>query len=60
LLALGVYGGTVGVSLAQARQKAAAAKTILQKGLNPGEERKEERRAKKLNAGNAFEAVATE
>jgi len=60
LLALGVYGAKVGVSLAQARQKAAEAKALLQQGIDPGEERRQDKRARKLNADNAFEAVATE
>jgi len=60
LLALGVYGGADGVSLAKARQKAAEAKLQLQNGVDPGEQRKQDKRAKLLDAENAFAAVAKE
>lgn len=60
LLALGVYGGKEGVPLAKARQKAAEAKLLLQEGIDPGEERKQIKRSRRLNSENAFEAIAAE
>lgn len=57
LLALGVYPD---VTLKQARQKREAARRKLADGLDPGEVRKAEDRAKKLAAVNGFEVVARE
>jgi len=57
LLALGVYPD---VSLKQARQKRDAARQKLSEGLDPGEARKAEERARKLAVENGFEAVARE
>ncbi len=57
LLALGVYPE---VSLTDARQKKNAARILLAEGKDPGEHRKDEKRARKLNAENAFEIIAHE
>lgn len=56
-LAFGVYPD---VSLADAREKRDAAKKILAAGGDPGETKKAEKLAQKLNAENTFEAVARE
>ncbi|EBZ1658859.1 DUF4102 domain-containing protein [Salmonella enterica subsp. enterica serovar Emek] len=56
-LAFGVYPD---VSLADAREKRDAAKKILAAGGDPGETKKSEKLAQKLNAENTFEAVARE
>lgn len=57
LLALGVYPD---VKLAEARRGADDARRQLREGSDPGEQRKQEKRAKRLNAENAFEAIAVE
>lgn len=57
LLALGVYPE---VSLTEARQKKIAARALLAEDKDPGEERQAGKRARKLNAENAFEVVAAE
>lgn len=56
-LALGVYPER---SLADARKKAAVARSLLDQGVDPSQYRKEEKRAAKLAASNSFEAVARE
>ncbi|EIR7530785.1 tyrosine-type recombinase/integrase [Salmonella enterica subsp. enterica serovar Llandoff] len=56
-LAFGVYPD---VSLADAREKRDVAKKILAAGGDPGETKKSEKLAQKLNAENTFEAVARE
>lgn len=55
VLALGVYPD---VSLAQARDMRREAKTQLRNGIDPGELKKQQKRAQKVNAENAFELVA--
>lgn len=57
LLALGAYPD---VTLAEARERRDEARKRLAEGLDPGEARKAERRARKLAAENSFEAVARE
>jgi tetratricopeptide (TPR) repeat protein len=56
-LALGVYPD---VSLADARDKRDDARKLAAKEIDPSEDKKEKRRAKKINAGNAFEIIARE
>ncbi|EFL9196381.1 tyrosine-type recombinase/integrase [Escherichia coli O54:H45] len=56
-LAFGVYPD---VSLADAREKRDKAKKILAAGGDPGEAKKAEKLAQKLNAANTFEAIAHE
>ncbi len=56
-LAFGVYPE---VSLAQAREKRDAAKKLLSARSDPGEVKKAEKIAQKLNYENTFEAVARE
>ena len=56
-LALGSYPE---VSLAAAREKRLEAKRLLANGIDPGEYRKQEKRAAKVAAANTFEAVARE
>ncbi|MCX9016876.1 tyrosine-type recombinase/integrase [Citrobacter portucalensis] len=56
-LAFGVYPE---VSLAQAREKRDAAKKLLSAGNDPGELKKAEKIAQKLNYENTFEAIARE
>jgi hypothetical protein len=56
-LAFGVYPE---VSLAQAREKRDAAKKLLSAGSDPGEVKKAEKIAQKLNYENTFEAIARE
>lgn len=56
-LAFGVYPD---VSLAEARDKRDVAKKILAAGDDPGETKKAEKLAQKLNSENTFEAVARE
>jgi hypothetical protein len=56
-LALGVYPD---VSLADARDKRDDARKLVAKEIDPSEDKKEKRRAKKINAGNAFEIIARE
>jgi integrase len=57
LLALGVYPE---VSLAEARQKASEARLLLRNGEDPSAVRKQEQLARRINASNTFEAIATE
>lgn len=57
LLALGVYPET---TLKEARRKRDDARKKLADGIDPGEARKAENRARKLAAKNSFEAVARE
>ncbi|MFM0618015.1 integrase arm-type DNA-binding domain-containing protein [Paraburkholderia nemoris] len=54
-LALGVYPD---VSLAAARKKRSAAREQLAAGIDPGDVKKADKRAARLNANNSFEAVA--
>ncbi|CAD5730886.1 tyrosine-type recombinase/integrase [Escherichia coli] len=56
-LAFGVYPD---VSLADAREKRDAAKKILAAGGDPGETKKAEKLAQKLNTENTFEVIARE
>lgn len=56
-LALGVYSD---VSLARARQKRDEARALLADGTDPGELRKETKRANQAAQANSFEAVARE
>lgn len=56
-LAFGVYPN---VSLADAREKRDAAKKILAAGGDPGETKKAEKLAQKLNTENTFEVIARE
>lgn len=56
-LAFGVYPE---VSLAEAREKREAAKKLLSAGSDPGELKKAEKIAQKLNYENTFEAIARE
>ena len=56
-LAFGVYPE---VCLAQAREKREAAKKLLSAGSDPGELKKAEKIAQKLNYENTFEAIARE
>ncbi|CQJ60116.1 TPA: tyrosine-type recombinase/integrase [Yersinia enterocolitica] len=56
-LAFGVYPE---VSLAEAREKRDAAKKVLSIGSDPGEVKKAEKIAQRLNFGNTFEAIARE
>lgn len=57
LLALGTYPD---VSLALARERRDEARKLLADGVDPGETRKAEKRARQLSAANSFEAVARE
>lgn len=57
LLALGVYPET---TLKEARKKRYEARKQLDSGIDPGETRKTEKRARLLAAANSFEAVAKE
>lgn len=54
-LALGVYPET---SLAQARERHQDARKLLADGVDPGEQKKADKRAAKVAAANSFEAVA--
>ncbi|MBT7951712.1 MAG: integrase arm-type DNA-binding domain-containing protein, partial [Gammaproteobacteria bacterium] len=56
-LALGVYPD---VSLADARDKRDDARKLIAKDIDPSEDKKEKRRAKKINAENSFEIIARE
>lgn len=56
-LALGVYPDT---SLKDARVKRDSARKLLANGIDPGEARKEEKRAQSLAAANSFEVLARE
>ena len=57
LLALGVYPD---VDLADARERRAQARKVLAAGNDPGEVKKEAKRAETLKSANAFEVVARE
>ena len=57
LLSLGVLRD---VSLAAARKRRNEARDILDKGIDPSEQRKATKRAKAVRAANSFEAVARE
>ena len=57
VLALGVYPE---ISLKEARRKRDEARKRLADGIDPGEARKADKRARKLAAENSFEAVARE
>lgn len=52
------FGPYPTVSLAEAREKREAAKKLLGAGTDPGQARKEEKRAAAIAAGNSFEVVA--
>lgn len=54
-LALGVYPAT---SLADARERCQEARKLLASGIDPGEQKKADKRAEKLASANSFEAVA--
>lgn len=56
-LSLGVYPA---VSLKDARDHRDRAKELLARGIDPGEHKKQEKRKKRLEAGNTFETVARE
>ena len=56
-LACGVYPDT---SLKEAREKREAARKLLQAGTDPGEEKKQQKREKKLAAENSFEIISRE
>lgn len=57
LLALGAYPD---VSLSKARERRAEVRALLADGIDPGEQRKAERQARKEAAGSTFAAVASE
>jgi len=57
LLALGVYPET---TLAEARERRAQARKVLAAGNDPGEAKKEAKRAATLKSANAFEVIARE
>ena len=54
-LALGVYPA---VSLAKARQRREAAKELLAEGIDPGQAKRDDKRAKAIAASHSFESVA--
>jgi integrase len=56
-LALGTYPE---VTLAQARERQLDARRLLANGIDPGEHRKQAKRAAKVAAANTFEAIARE
>ncbi|KNY13647.1 integrase [Shinella sp. SUS2] len=56
-LSLGIYPA---VSLKDARDHRDRAKELLARGIDPGEHKKQEKRTKRLEAGNTFETVARE
>lgn len=56
-LSLGIYPA---VSLKDARDHRERAKELLARGIDPGEHKKQEKRKKRLEAGNTFEMVARE
>ena len=56
-LALGIYPD---VGLKEARELHAAARKLLATGIDPNENRKSNKAAKKLNAANSFELIARE
>lgn len=56
-LSLGIYPA---VSLKGARDHRDRAKELLARGIDPGEHKKQEKRKKRLEAGNTFETVARE
>lgn len=55
MLSLGCYPD---VGLAEAREKAIAARKLLREGISPAGQRREEKRLAKFNADNTFRAVA--
>jgi integrase len=55
LLSFGIYPE---VSLSRARAKRDEARTLLSKGIDPGEKMREQKRTGRKNAANSFEAVA--
>lgn len=57
LLALGVYPE---VSLAEARELRDEARKLNSKGIDPGRQRQNEKKAKQVAAANSFEAIARE
>ena len=57
LLALGVYPG---ISLADARERRVQARKLLARGTDPGDAKKETKRAATLKSANTFETVARE
>jgi integrase len=57
VLALGVYPH---ITLTDARERRAEAKKLLAKGADPGEAKKEVKRATTLKAASSFEAIARE
>jgi integrase len=57
LLALGVYPE---ITLADARERRAQARKLLANGTDPGDAKKETKRAEALKTANTFEAVARE
>ena len=59
-LSLGVFEGTSGVSLKEARAKRDELRKQLDAGLDPSAERKAKDRRRKLAEANSFEAVALE
>lgn len=62
LLSIGAYGAgpATGISLSEARSKAAAALSLLRGGRDPAVEKKLEKAAGKVSAGNTFDVVADE
>ena len=56
-LALGIYPD---IGLKEARELHAAARKLLATGIDPNENRKSNKAAKKLNAANSFELIARE
>ena len=54
-LALGVYPD---VSLKEARDKRTDARRLIAKGIDPSKVKKDEKQAKKIKVGNAFEVIA--
>ncbi len=54
------FGGYPEVTLAQARARREAARTLVASGQDPSTVKQEQRRAIKIAAGNSFEAVARE
>ncbi len=57
LLAMGVYPG---ITLADARERPAQARKLLARGTDPGDAKKEAKRAATLKNGNTFETVGRE
>lgn len=56
-LAIGVYPD---ISLSEARDKAHEARKLLAKDIDPGAEKQNKKRARRLAAGNTFETIARE